>query len=412
MSLGEAPEAEISKEKIKELKVLIAGGGTGGHIMPALAICQALIVCGVSGANIEFLGSKSGQDKKLLEGTNFKLHELDNKPLNRKLNLELLSAIVSMLRSVIQGYKKVKSINPDVVVAVGGFASVPGILGAKLNSKPILQINLDKAPGLAVRFGSIFANIVADGFKDTGLKKSQFVGIPLRAEIVDTVDRRAVITEASALLIKSELGITGFNGSQLPGNGDRSDGTGDKTVVVMGGSLGAKALNDMVPELAARLNRADSLARCNLKQINVYHIAGNRGINEVEPPKEPVTGYTLKGFELKMDLLYQIADLIICRSGASTVAEILTIGIPSIMVPLPNAPRNHQYFNAITYEKQGACLVMEQKDLQVELLSDTIINLLADPAKMGEMSRKALSVGVKDAGHKIAKIIIRLAVRN
>jgi UDP-N-acetylglucosamine--N-acetylmuramyl-(pentapeptide) pyrophosphoryl-undecaprenol N-acetylglucosamine transferase len=379
--------------------------------MPALAVCQALVRKGIPEGSIEFLGSKNGQDRKLLQDTKYKLHELNNRPLNRKLNKDLFLAIILMFRSLIGGFKKVKEINPNVVVAVGGFASVPGIIGAKLNGIPIVQINLDKAPGLAVRFGSRFAQVVADGFTETGLSRSVFVGIPIRSDIADTVGKRAKLTKEMSREIYLKLGLTDLEAYKAQESGVAlSEST--KTVVLMGGSLGAKALNDLGLELAAKLNLKSGDHGNETAKIVVYHIAGNRGINEIIFENDTPDNYLLKGFEPRMDLLYQVADLIICRAGASTMAEILAVGIPSILIPLPNAPRNHQYFNAKTVEKLGACIVIEQKDLTVDSLSTVVLDLLKDANRLESMSNNAKKAAAVDAGDKIADIIISKVRRN
>ena len=385
----------MSTEEGNSVSVLIAGGGTGGHIMPALAVCNALVKKGIPETSIEFLGSKNGQEAKLLEGTKFKLNALDSRPLNRKLNLQLLYAVITMIKSIFVGIRLVKNINPKVVVSVGGFASVPGAIGAKVNSIPLVVINLDKGPGLAIKLASFFSTEILDGFEGTSLRDSKFVGIPIRSEIVDAVDKKARLTSTEVEQIKKPL--------KLPLEG--------YIVVLMGGSLGAKAINDLGKDLAIKFNEEylksiKHEVTNSIGIVNIVHLAGSRGINEVESSEEVVSNYILRGFESNMELLYLVSDLVVCRAGASTVAEILAMGVPSVLIPLPNAPRNHQYLNALTYSKVNACLLIEQKVLNLEFLYAKISELLTDQSRLKEISQKAKEMSKIKASEEIAECII------
>jgi len=374
----------------KERYALVAGGGTAGHLQPALAIAEALVDAGHGRGTIEFVGSKRGQDRTTLEGRGFPVTLLPGRGIVRSLRPADLArnlwAVAGLAVAAVEAFALVVRARPRVVVSVGGYASLPASLAAVVSGVPLVLVNVDAVPGAANRLFGRFARASAVGWPGNPLPRSVVTGTPVRPEIAAGAgDRPEARREA-----RRSLGLPP----------DRP------TVAVFGGSLGARRLNDAVAGLVERWK--DRVDR------SIYHIVGRRDWDELAPPgpgvsddgpARPGLGLVTVPFEDHMDLVYRASDLVVCRAGAMTVAELAVAGVPSILVPLPGAPGDHQTANARVLERVGASVLLPDAECDGATLADRLDLLLDDPAALEAMGRAATSVGRPDAAAAGARVV-------
>ncbi len=365
----------------RERYALVAGGGTAGHLQPALAIAEALVDAGHRRDSIEFVGSTHGQDRSTLEGRGFPFTLLPGRGIVRSLaprdvggNLASLAGLVA---ASVRGIGLVGRTRPRVVVSVGGYASLAATTGAVVLGVPLVLVNVDAVPGAANRLFGRFAKASAVGWAETPLPRAVVTGTPVRDEILgvrrDDDGRRA----ARALL--------GLPPDRL-------------TVAAFGGSLGARHLNRVVDDLAVRWKDRDDRS--------IYHIVGRRDWDERnDDGPGPGLRVARVPYEERMAAVYAAADVVVCRAGAMTVAELAVSGVPSVLVPLPGAPGDHQTANARVLERAGAAVVVADGALDAGVLDEVLDGLLADPARLLAMGHAALGVGRRDAAAAGAAVV-------
>ncbi len=368
---------------------LVAGGGTAGHLQPALAIAEALVARGHDRRSIEFVGSRRGQDRAALVGRGFPFTLLPGRGIVRSLHprhivgngVALVELGIAAARAVALAVRT----RPRVVVSVGGYASVPAALAAVVLGVPLVLVNVDAVPGAANRLFGRFARASAVGWADAGLPRSVVTGTPVRPEIA-AVGRGRTDRERA----RRQLGLP----------------AGRPTVAVFGGSLGARRINQAVAGLVDRW--ADRPDR------SIYHIVGRRdwpaGAARPSGCREPAPGgpgliLVQVPYEERMATVYAAADLMVCRAGAMTVAELAAAGVPSILVPLPGAPGDHQTANARVLEQAGAAVLLADADCGADRLATVADGLLADPAGLEAMGRAARSLGRPDAAAAGAGVV-------
>jgi undecaprenyldiphospho-muramoylpentapeptide beta-N-acetylglucosaminyltransferase len=368
---------------------LVAGGGTAGHLQPALAIAEALVAAGHPRDTIEFVGSERGQDRATLDGRGFPSTLLPGRGIVRRVSpralLDNIGAVAGLGVALVRGLGVVRRTRPRVVVSVGGYASLPASLAAVVYRIPLVLVNVDAVPGAANRLFGRFARASAVGWEGNPLPRAVVTGTPVRAEIAD-VGRRPDDRRAA----RRRLGLPA----------DRA------TVAVFGGSLGARRINGAITGLAARwADRADR---------TIYHVVGRRDWGDLGAPDDPAggDGGVIAGlclvrvpYEDRMDLLYTAADVVVCRAGAMTVAELAAAGVPSILVPLPGAPGDHQTANARVLERAGAAVLVRDEDCDAATLAVTLDTMLADPAGLDAMGRSARSLARRDAAAAGARLV-------
>ena len=368
---------------------LIGGGGTAGHLQPALAIAEALVAAGHDRGSIEFVGSARGQDRVTLEGRGFPFTLLPGRGIVRSLRpRDIVSNLRSLFELVVaagRGIAVVRRTRPRVVVSVGGYASLPASLAAVVLGVPLVLVNVDAVPGAANRLFGRFARASAVGWEGNPLPRAVVTGTPVRPQIADVargdMDRRS----ARRLLGLPE---------------DRP------TVVVFGGSLGARRINRATAELVERWK-----GRCDR---TIYHIVGRRDWEQYAPRMGGATDPALSDEELyvkrvpyeeHMERVYAGADVVVCRAGAMTVAELAAAGVPSVLVPLPGAPGDHQTANARVLERVGAAVIVADGDCDGRTLDATVDGLLTHPAALGAMGRAAASQGHPAAAAAGARVV-------
>ncbi|MGI9600883.1 MAG: undecaprenyldiphospho-muramoylpentapeptide beta-N-acetylglucosaminyltransferase [Acidimicrobiales bacterium] len=359
--------------------VLISGGGTAGHVQPGLDIARALVRRGCPADNIHYVGSERGIEARLVPEAGFELTLLPGRGIQRRLTIDNVGAVVGLLRAFVTAFGVLRRVRPDVVVSLGGYASVPCALWAVLMRIPIVVAEQNAVPGLANRLIGRFARVAATSFPDVDLPRATWTGNPVRDEI------RAVDRDAGRLAARSRLGV---DPSRF-------------MVSVFGGSLGARRINNAVVDALPQWRGDGDLA--------VRHIIGERDydsvLEQLAPGDDASAAYRPVRYETDMAGVYAASDVVVCRSGATTVAEVAVTGTPAILVPLPGAPGDHQTANAKALVDCGAAVLVADPDLDGPRLIDEIERLRIDADRRDAMSGAAADFARPDAADAVASII-------
>jgi UDP-N-acetylglucosamine--N-acetylmuramyl-(pentapeptide) pyrophosphoryl-undecaprenol N-acetylglucosamine transferase len=370
---------------------VIAGGGTGGHAVPALAIGRALVARGHEPGSVHFVGSSRGIEARLVPAAGFPLTLLPGRGIVRRLSVDNVGAAWGLSRAVAQAFAFLARTRPRVVVSVGGYASVPCAVAAAALGVPIVVHEQNAVPGAANRLTARFAKASAVSYPHTPLPRAVVTGNPVRPEIL-TVERTPAARDAA----RTALGLAP-----------------DRVVVgVFGGSLGALRINKAVLAALPRWRDRQDLA--------VRHVVGERDWQLVNdelaalpapsPAKPggmnagPGLQYQPVRYEDRMDLLLAAADLCVCRAGGNTVAELAVVGMPAVLVPLPNAPGDHQTANARVFEQAGAAVLVPDAELDGDRLVVEVERLLGDPDRLSAMGAAATGLARPDAADAVAAL--------
>ena len=357
----------------------IAAGGTSGHVVPGLVVARELVARGHATDEILFLGSSRGIETRLVPEAGFVLEALPGRGIERKVSLAALGAIVGIIRGVVQGIGVIGRSRPKVVVILGGYASVPAIVAAVVLRIPMVVVARDARGGLADRLGGRFAKAVAVPFEGAELPKAVVTGNPVRPEVI-AIDRAVDAAPARAKL-------------DLPT---------DRVVVgVFTGSLGSRRVNEAVRLLADRW--------ADRRDVAIRHVIGTRDWDAFAAhlPTLPADGlvYQALPYEDHMEQMLAASDVVVSRAGGATVAELAVVGLPSILVPLPIAPRDHQTANAESLVTAGAAIRVADGEFDVDRLERELQPLVTDPARRASMAAAARSVGHPDAGARVADLV-------
>ncbi len=357
----------------------IAAGGTGGHVVPGLVIARELVERGHPSASLVFVGSERGIENTLVPDAGFPLEVLPGRGIERKLSLAALRAIIGILHGVLKGIGLMRRMRPRVVVILGGYASVPCIVGAVLWRVPMIVVARDARGGAADRLAGRFAKACAVPFEGTDLPRSVVTGNPVRPEVL-AIDHDADQPEA-----RRQLGLPA-----------------DRVVVgVFTGSLGSRRVNEAVRGLVERWADRDDVA--------IRHVIGQRDWDQVaaDLPQLPAGGlvYQAVRYEDRMDLLLAAADVVVSRAGGATVAELADVGLPGILVPLPIAPRDHQTFNAEVMVRAGAGIRVPDDELDPDRLERELQPLIADPERRAAMALAAHTLATPHAAQAVADLV-------
>lgn len=365
--------------------IVIAGGGTVGHVSPGVAIAEALLRRGCPRHLVHFVGSRRGVEATRVPNAGFSLTLLPGRGIQRRLTLENLGAVAGLGAAFVAAFALLVRHRPAVVLSLGGYASAPCGVAAALLRIPIVVAEQNAVPGAANRLVGRAARACAVSFENTDLPRAVLTGNPVRPEVLN-VDR--VVDRAAA---RARLGI----------DEDRT------LVLAYGGSLGARTINRAVWGAVQRWRQRDDLA--------VRHIVGDRGW--AERPSEltgaaPALGdlrYDAISYEEDMALALAAADVVVSRAGASTVFELAAVGVGSILVPLPIATEDHQTANARALERVGAAVVVNDREFSPERLVAELDALLATPGRLEAMAEAARTVGRPDAADRVADLLVRHA---
>ena len=372
--------------------VLIAGGGTAGHVLPGLAIAEAMVDSGMveNQSSVYLVGSRRGIEVDLVPPTGFDLTVLHGRGIQRRLTLANLVAGIGLLCGFVRAFILVVRRRPTVVVSLGGYASIPCVLAAVVLRVPVVVAEQNAVPGAANRLAGRFARACAVSFAGTDLPRSTVTGNPVRQavrEVAESGDRIRDRSEARAV-----LGISVY-----------------PFVVVFGGSLGARRINQ------ALVRAVEDWAG---GPVVVEHVVGPRGwvqglageVSAGDAPERTVAAapgveYRAVKYETDMPTVLRAADLVVCRAGATSVAELSALGVPSILVPLPGAPGDHQTANARYLEDAGGALLVPDPELDGDRLGVEMAALLADAGRLAAMASGARSVGRPDAADRVVALI-------
>lgn len=363
---------------------LVAGGGTGGHVIPAVAVARQLSARR-GPTSVELVGSRRGLDSQLVRGTGLPVTLLPGRGFSRQATprgvMQNLSAFGQLVTAAVLAFAIVLRRRPAVVVAMGGYACVPAAIAAAVMRVPVVLVNLDAVPGGANRLVGRFAGATAVAFEGTPLPRAVVTGAPVRQE-VSAASRPDADARRNARL---QLGIP----------------PALRVIGAVGGSLGAKRLNEAVLGLARIWAERSDVA--------IYHVVGNRdakwAADRQSAVEDRILWYHQVTYEEQMPFFYQAADVVVCRAGANTVAELTVVGVPSVLVPLPGAPGDHQAANAAMLTRTGAAVVLEDSECTAERLAIELDRLLADPGLMESMRCAASDLGRPDALSAVVGVI-------
>jgi UDP-N-acetylglucosamine--N-acetylmuramyl-(pentapeptide) pyrophosphoryl-undecaprenol N-acetylglucosamine transferase len=378
----------------KRRGTVIAGGGTGGHVVPSLQIARALVGLGHDPQSIEFFGSHRGQEATIWPALEFRFTLLPGRGIRRSLRPAALwanaGAALGLLWATVRSAASFAARRPRVVVVVGGYAGLPAGLAAVLTRVPVVLLNTDAVPGAVNGLLGRFAAASAVAFPDTDLPRSHVTGTPVRPELA-SLDRTATGRQEA----RTMLGLPPQR----------------RTLAAVGGSLGARRINAAVADLAQRWS--------DRQELSVYHVAGRRDYDEfarsADQAGDPAAGrpaedgaalhYQVVPFEERMPELYRAADLYVGRAGAMTVAELAMAGVPAILVPLPGAPRDHQTRNAQAMVGAGAAILIPDGECSAARLAAELDSLLPDSARLAAMGAAARELAHPDAAVRVAELV-------
>ncbi len=358
----------------ERLRVLIAGGGTGGHVIPALAVARELVA--QYDTEVRFLGTARGLETRLVPAAGFPLELVQVGQLNSVSLGMRLRTLAGLPLSVLACMRLLRSFRPHVVLGVGGYASGPAMLAAILTGTPRIAFEPNAVPGMVNRWVGPWVQAAAVNFAPTTryFRNATVTGIPVRAEFFS-----------------------------LPPLAE----TAAPHLLIFGGSQGARIFNQIVPQIAPQLLAA-------IPGLTLLHQCGARHLESTQ------AAYTQSGadshrwqvreFLDDMPQHFAAASLVLCRSGASTVAELAAAAKPSLLIPFPQAADDHQRHNAEVLVQAGAAALLPQSDMTPERLLEILTTLLENPAGLAAMGRSARTLAHPDAASQIAQIVKNLAL--
>jgi UDP-N-acetylglucosamine--N-acetylmuramyl-(pentapeptide) pyrophosphoryl-undecaprenol N-acetylglucosamine transferase len=357
------------------MTILFAGGGTGGHVYPAIAIAEEIRKIDPK-SRIVFAGTKKKIEARVVPQKGFEFHTIWISGFSRRLTLGNILFPVKVIVALFQSFFLIRSLKPDAVLGTGGYVSGPVVFIASLLGIPTIMHESNSYPGVTTRILASRVSLVFTTFDVTRKwlppsAQVNVIGNPTREEL-SSISRK----EGSAL-----FGLD----PEKP------------TVLAFGGSLGAASINNAMKNVA------------EYAATNDVQIIWQTGESELLPSPEVMRHPNVKIMKYveRMDCAYAAADLVVCRSGATTLAELTRLGKPAILVPYPYAAADHQTLNAGAMVESGAAVLIRDKDVSEKLLPE-IRSLLSDSARRQEMSRRSTALGKPDAGREIARKIISM----
>ncbi|MEO6713417.1 MAG: undecaprenyldiphospho-muramoylpentapeptide beta-N-acetylglucosaminyltransferase [Mycobacteriales bacterium] len=355
------------------VNVVLAGGGTAGHVEPALALADALRAHDHS-IVVTALGTSRGLEVRLVPARGYQLDLIPAVPLPRTLSLDLLRVPGRLLEAVRRTGRHLQTRQADVVVGFGGYVSLPAYLAARRRRIPVVVHEANAKPGLANRIGARFAARVAVTYDASALRGAVVTGVPIRRVIAD-LDRAAVRAQA-----RESFGL----------QADRP------TLLVFGGSQGARRINEALAASATAVVAAGA---------QVLHATGLANFDAVRTAVGDIEHYVVVPYLERMDLAYAAADLALCRAGALTCAELTAVGLPAVFVPLP-VGNGEQRLNAANVVEAGGGLLTTDAELDAHWIESAVVPLLCDEVRLTEMSGAARRFGRPDAASALMRLVL------
>ena len=366
----------------KEHKYFVTGGGTGGHIYPALAVADELTK---NGAKVFYVGNKRNMEFELASKKGYKFLHVSIKGMPRGLNPKFFWWGVKLVKAIIRSVRYIQKYKPNAVFATGGYVSAPMLFACRITRTPYMLHDCDAMPGLVTRKLSKRAKYVSLAFEKAKKyipnKNTVVTGNPIREQFKTTLQERA----------REELGLSNKT-----------------TLVVMGGSQGAKSINNTVVELLKEFSQE--------LNIQIIFQTGKKNYDEVierlcqfYPNWEQDKNLIIKPYFDNMILVLKSADIVISRAGSLSLSEICASNVAPILVPYPYAAADHQRKNAKTMLDNGACIYIEDKDIEPNCLRETVVELLNNPIKMNYLKQNSSYLAKYDAAKEIAKYVQNIA---
>lgn len=359
-------------------RIVIAGGGTAGHLLPGLAVAEALVERGVGRGDVWFFGAARGVEARLVPDAGFEVELLPGRGVQRRLTAANVAAVWGLARAMVRAVVLLRRHRPRVVLCLGGYASVAAALAAVVWRVPLVVSEQNARAGAVNRLAGRFARASAVPFPGTDLPRSVVCGNPVRPEI------RRVAAARDRDGARAAIGVE----------------PGRRVIVAFAGSLGARTINEAVVGLVEQwADRGD---------LHVHHVVGARDWETLPRPAPSRLSYREVRYEERMDLVLAAADVAVCRAGGTTVAELAAVGVPALLVPLPVAPRDHQTANARPLVDAGAAVLVPDAECTPERLA-TELGALLDGDRLAAMASAARALGRPDAAAQVAELVLRHA---
>jgi UDP-N-acetylglucosamine--N-acetylmuramyl-(pentapeptide) pyrophosphoryl-undecaprenol N-acetylglucosamine transferase len=359
------------------MRVAIAGGGTAGHIYPGLALAEALIEKDRN-CEILFIGSKRGIERRLIPSSGFKLATIPGRGLPRKIEPAIISTTILFLLAFFKSLFILLSFKPQVVVGMGGYISLPVIIAAALLRKRVIIHEQNSVPGLANKIAARVADEIAVSFPNSAQffkKKVILTGNPVRKKIRQAIHRKITKPQPQS-----------------------------KTILIFGGSQGARRLNEAALELYELMRARED--------IRIIHLTGKRDFKQIKQKVSELrkstdkVAYQLFPYKEDIESLYLQTDLVVCRAGATTIAEVAAFGLPVILIPYPYATEKHQEKNAEYLVAEGAARILNDRDVSGQALFKMIDELVTDGKSLAKMRLHSQRLGRPLAAEDLARIVL------
>ncbi len=359
---------------------IVTGGGTSGHVLPAIAVAEALVAQGHDPSTIHYVGARRGIETRLLPETPFPHTFLDVVGFQRRLSPSNAGFAPKMWRARQQAIELFRSVRPRVVVSVGGYASMPSVFAGRALHVPLVVVSYDRFPGRASALSARRAAACAVAFADSPLPRRTMTGAPIRQAVLD-VDRAA-----DRLVARRTLGLPDER----------------FVIAVMGGSQGSGVLNLAISSYVDHVADDRGLA--------VLHLVGDRFLDTVPPARDGASGvwYRPVGYEPRMPLVYAACDLLIGRGGASTVHEVAVTGTPAVLVPWTASAEDHQTANVRWLADASAAVML--REAEIDRLPATIERLRAHPEELAALSANAARLGTAHRTGALARLVESVAL--
>lgn len=389
----------------RPLSIVLAGGGTAGHVNPLLSIASAIRARRPE-ARLTVIGTKVGLEARLVPAAGFPLETIEKVPFPRRLNAAAFAFPFRWSRELRKVEAILSSTQADAVVGVGGYAAAPAYRAAKKAGIPLIVHEQNARAGMANKLGARWAEFVGTVYEDCGItaragQEVRRVGLPLRPAIARAAEAMEKDPRKTRIAAAHDLGV------------DPSR----PVLLVTGGSLGAQSLNESIAGACAQV----------LPHAQVIHLTGRGKIDEVRSTVTRIVGrqhlaglgpdqagqgdYHVADYFEHIEIAFECADLVVCRSGAGTVSEIAALGVPAVYVPLPIG-NGEQRYNAQPVVEAGGGLLVDDRSFTVRWAQHNLVELLGDTGRLARMRTAAWGWGVRDAAQRMADVVISIAERH
>ncbi len=361
---------------------VIAGGGTAGHVLPGVAVARELVAQGHDPSEIHFVGAERGLERDLVPAAGFGITLLPGRGIQRRLTWANVKAVLGLFAALVKAIGFMRRTRPSVVLAVGGFASAACSIAAVLCRVPLVVAEQNARAGASNRLVARFAKACAVPFDETDLPHAVVTGNPVRPEVLE------VAVQRDAASARAELGVP----------------AGRTLIVVFAGSLGSRRLNEATYGCASAWSARSDLAICHVVGARDWEIRRGPADSSATDGDPDGLWYRSVRYEDRMERVLAAADLAVCRSGGTTVAELAAVGVPSVLVPLPIATRDHQRFNAgPLVAAHAAVLVLDSEFTDARMQQE--VDALVERNAFSAMADAARALGRIDAAVAVAELV-------